>query len=67
MSMAGLPRWLLAEPDRVVAAALAVAHAGTALEQVTGWNSAMTAERHVPDRLLQPLLDRVFRRFTQLR
>jgi short-subunit dehydrogenase len=65
VDLTGLPRFLLTEPDRVASVALAAARANTALEQVSGWNVAMTAAHHVPDRLLQPVLNRVFRRFTQ--
>ncbi|HEX4360387.1 MAG TPA: SDR family oxidoreductase [Pseudonocardia sp.] len=67
LDLTGLPRFLLAEPDRVASVALAAARAGKALEQVNGWNAAMTAAHHVPDRLLQPVLARLFRHFTRPR
>jgi hypothetical protein len=59
-----LPAFLIAGPERVADVALAAAGEGRAVEQVTGWNAVLTAGRILPARLSQPILARLYRRFT---
>lgn len=56
-----VPRFLLADPARVADAALDAARAGRAVEHVTRWNALLAFGGHLPPRLTQPIMARLFR------
>jgi uncharacterized protein len=56
-----VPRFVFATPERVAEAALDAARAGRAIEHVTRVNALLAAGRHLPPRLTQPIMARLFR------